>query len=455
MRSVRASASPRLAALPLGRLVRRARPTDATDLRPAHAIDPLTLRFLDARLERRFQVSAGREGRGGFLIACVAGIALWLLAGVVVPGSTGAPAVGTQLACLALALMNGVGLVASGWARTIDRQHALATPVAIANGWGALALAMASDTVAGHAAGAVLLIATYWFVARTRFVYAALRTAGILAGFAIVAVRTPEPSPLLLDTFILVAAFTGLLMALYRVELGRRRLFASEIVVDRQERRLRAEVAKSDRLLAQVLPRAVVEQLREDPHTIADEVPAASVLFADLVGFTPLAARLGPTETVRHLNELFSRFDDATARLGLEKIKTIGDAYMAVGGLPTPVDDHACRAVRLGLELIEATASHARATGLPLALRVGVHSGPVVAGVIGKQRFSYDLWGDTVNVASRLESQGVAGAVQVSEETWALLNDTLPGSRRGPIDIKGRGRRTTRLIRMAGSAATT
>jgi class 3 adenylate cyclase len=415
------------------------------------AISRLTLGFSDPVLESRYQVEAGRESAAGYRSACLAGVVLWLAASMLVPAGSGADPVPVTTVGLSLAAMNLVGLLLAGWARTIDRQHALATPMAIANAVGALVLAVESDVA--YAVSALLLIEVFWFVARTRFAFAVARTAAILAGFVVLALRLADPGEMLLDGFLLVAGSLAIVGGLYRAERGRRQLFLNDLVIAEQARRLEAEDLKSRRLLDNMLPRAVAQRLRDDPAAIADEVPDTSVLFGDLVGFTSLAARLTAADVVRHLDELFSRFDDLAAGRGVEKVKTIGDAYMAVGGLAEPLPDHASRVVDLGLAMIEATAAYGKETGLPLVLRVGCHTGPVVAGVIGKRKLSYDLWGDTVNVASRLESHGVAGYVQVSRETWERLGGAFGGRMRGRISLRGRGTMETWLLAPASSAA--
>jgi class 3 adenylate cyclase len=180
-------------------------------------------------------------------------------------------------------------------------------------------------------------------------------------------------------------------------------------------------------------------------RTIADENPAVTVLFADIVGFTQLTRRLPAEEVVGMLGRLFARFDELVAERGLEKIKTIGDAYMVAGGLPEPMDDHAARVVDLGLAMIEA-ASHEGGRMADLQLRVGVHSGSVIGGVIGHRKFSFDVWGETVNVASRLESQGIAGRVQVSARTWALVGEGFEAEKRGPIYLRGHGVLETYIV---------
>jgi adenylate cyclase len=209
--------------------------------------------------------------------------------------------------------------------------------------------------------------------------------------------------------------------------------------LDRAHRLLQVERAKSERLLLNVLPQSIAERLKEREDVIADAFSHVTVLFADIVGFTPYAERFPPDMSVQTLNELFSDFDALVKRGGLEKIKTIGDAYMVAGGLPEPRPDHAEAIAEMGLEMLEAAAHRTLRDGVPIRLRIGIDSGPVVAGVIGQRKFSYDLWGDTVNTASRMESHGVPGRIQVTERVRGLLGDRFVFRERGTIEVKGKG----------------
>jgi len=212
----------------------------------------------------------------------------------------------------------------------------------------------------------------------------------------------------------------------------------------RAEEELRIERKKTERLLLNILPQPIAEQLKDKRQTIADQFEEATILFADLVDFTPMAARLPPTEMLDQLNQIFSTFDQMADQLGLEKIKTIGDAYMVVGGLPTPRSDHAEAIADMALSMQQAISQfHRRDNGTPFRLRIGIDTGPVVAGVIGIKKFSYDLWGDTVNVASRMESQGVPNCIQITEATHKKLEDHYICERRGEIIVKGKGKMTT------------
>lgn len=202
---------------------------------------------------------------------------------------------------------------------------------------------------------------------------------------------------------------------------------------------LRLSQKKSDHLLLNILPAAIVENLKKGQGAAADRFDSATVLFADIVGFTSLAARISPLELVNLLNKIFSTFDQLTEKHDLEKIKTSGDAYMVAGGVPVPRADHAEAIADMALDMQEAIADFQTDTGEPFQIRIGINTGPVVAGVIGTKKFIYDLWGDTVNVASRMESQGLPGYIQVTAAIYELLKDRYLFEERGAIPVKGKG----------------
>jgi class 3 adenylate cyclase len=212
-------------------------------------------------------------------------------------------------------------------------------------------------------------------------------------------------------------------------------------------RLLEAEKAESERLLLNVLPPAIAERLKRGEEVIADGLDQVTILFSDIVGFTQLSARLEPERLVLLLNGVFTTFDELADRFGLEKIKTIGDAYMVAAGLPEPRADHAEAIARMALEMRDAADQWARQVGEPLSVRIGIHTGSVIAGVIGKRKFAYDMWGDTVNTASRMESHGLAGDIQVTAATYALLKDRFTFEDRGEIEVKGKGPMHTYLLR--------
>jgi class 3 adenylate cyclase/CheY-like chemotaxis protein len=202
---------------------------------------------------------------------------------------------------------------------------------------------------------------------------------------------------------------------------------------------LRAEKERSEALLLNVLPGNVVSRLRGGETLIADRFHAVTILFCDLVDFTPLAAQLQPQETVRLLGKVFAALDGLAASFRLERIKTIGDAYMVAGGLPEPRADHARAVADLALRISDVIATTGRDAGLDLEARIGIHTGPAIAGVIGAGKFAYDVWGDTVNTASRMETFGVPGRIHVSAATRHALGEDFLFEPRGPIAVKGKG----------------
>lgn len=197
---------------------------------------------------------------------------------------------------------------------------------------------------------------------------------------------------------------------------------------------------QSDDLLHNTLPAVIVSELKERGEVAARRIESASVLFADIVGFTHMSEEMGPEEMVARLNEVFTLFDSLTARHGCEKIRTIGDNYMVACGVPTPRDDHAAVLTEMGLEMLD------YATTSPFSFRIGINSGPLVAGVVGTSKFQYDVWGDTVNTASRMESHGEPGRLQIGKSTHELIRDEFVCAFRGPIDVKGKGQLETWFV---------
>jgi class 3 adenylate cyclase len=226
-------------------------------------------------------------------------------------------------------------------------------------------------------------------------------------------------------------------------------LFAAVLLLGeavRTRRALQLEEERSERLLLNVLPRSIAARLKQREDVIADGFPEVTVLFADLVDFTRHSQRSSPQQVVQFLDELFTAFDQLTKRYGLEKIKTIGDAYMVAGGLPDPRPGHAQAVADMALAMRDEVAGRTDPSGQPLQVRIGIDTGPVVAGVIGQDKFSYDLWGDTVNTASRMESLGVPGCIQVTARTYQRLRDGYRLQRRGLVAVKGKGEMVTYFL---------
>jgi guanylate cyclase len=206
---------------------------------------------------------------------------------------------------------------------------------------------------------------------------------------------------------------------------------------------LAVEQEKSDNLLLNVLPKEIADILKSKDQTIADHFKEASILFADLVGFTQLTQSLTPEEMIGLLNEIYSNFDSLVDKYGLEKIRTIGDNYMVASGVPTPRADHAQALAKMALDMLKYTESLPVQNGTLINFRIGIDSGPLVAGVIGKKNFHYDVWGDTVNTASRMESHGLPGKIQVTKDTYRILKDEYIFELRGKLDVKGKGKMET------------
>lgn len=263
----------------------------------------------------------------------------------------------------------------------------------------------------------------------------------VVSGFIDSTLAASPPSiPQALITAMFVLNFLGASYVTY-ISLG---YFVRER--ERTHVALEMEQEKSERLLLNVLPEEIADRLKAGEEVIADRVDGVTILFADLVGSTQLSEQLTPDQLVKVLNDLFTPFDLLADRFGLEKIKTLGDAYMVVGGLPAAKPDHVEAIADMALAMREELARH----GVPgfgrLRMRFGIHTGSVVAGVIGKRKFSYDLWGDTVNTAARMESHGVPDAIQVTKDVYETLRNRYTFTPRGPIEVHGKGEMNTYLL---------
>jgi len=409
------------------------------------ALRRVTLRFFDAGLEREYQRQGGAESRTAFRITTGAATTLWLLAAVAIPAGTAIPLDRVVPLCAAMALLNWSAVLFSGEVDTLDRQHLTISVLTSLNGLAIVWLAATEGILPGYCISALMLLFVFGFVSRTGFVYAAARSGVIVVGFVVAVVLYRGRGSFEVDAFIFGAAVIATLLALRRLEQSRRRVFYQDVVITQQAAALKVEKDRADALLLDVLPEPISSRLLAGERTIADGYPDVTVLFADIVGFTSLAARLPAEEVVRMLDRLFARFDELAAERGLEKIKTIGDAYMAAGGLTKQLPDHAARVIDLGLAMIDVAAREA--DGLAgLQLRVGVHSGPVIGGVIGHDKVAFDIWGETVNIASRLESHGIPGRLQVSARTWSSVQDAFEAEPRGPIRVRGYGLMEAHLI---------
>jgi len=217
-------------------------------------------------------------------------------------------------------------------------------------------------------------------------------------------------------------------------------------LIQQQHEQLELERQKSENLLLNILPKPIAQRLKEKPSVIADHFNSTTVLFTDIVGFTKMSENLTPSDVVGFLNQIFTSFDDLVEKYKLEKIKTVGDAYMVAGGFPEPRIDHVEAVADFALEIQEILKTIGTEKNPTICMRTGIHTGPAVAGVIGNKKFIYDVWGDTVNTASRMESHGIAGEIQVSEVTYEKLKDDYVFQKRGSIEVKGKGAMMTYLL---------
>jgi class 3 adenylate cyclase len=264
----------------------------------------------------------------------------------------------------------------------------------------------------------------------------AIAVAGAVAvGVALARSPSVGARAMWIDLLWIAVAVAGAAVVAVRFEQARRRRWVDRGIIERERERTEA-------LLANLLPPPIALRLKDGHRVIADRLADVTVLFADLKGFSGLATRVPPDQLVSRLDRVFSAFDELARAHGLEKIKTIGDAYMAVAGAPAARADHATAAAAMATAMIAAL----RAIEPELELRVGLASGPAVAGVIGRSKYSYDLWGETVNLASRMESHGVAGRVQVAARTRELLGEAVAVEARGTIEVKGLGAMPTFLL---------
>lgn len=277
--------------------------------------------------------------------------------------------------------------------------------------------------------GALLLLgrkqSTYWFAL---FFVLAMVSWGLDDTFAKYAPKIPNS----IKHLSFIANVCGAASILYFVM----RYFQSQ--TEQAMIALVGEQGKTDKLLLNILPKSIADRLKQSGDRIADRHDSVTIMFADLVGFTSLSAGMPADELVDMLSQVFSRFDQLTEKHGVEKIKTIGDAYMVVCGAPEPRENHAEAVADLALDMMQ-TISEVSARGVQLMMRIGINSGPVIAGVIGSSKFTYDMWGDTVNMASRMEHHGVANRIHVSEKTYYILKNDYVFETRERIEVKGKG----------------
>jgi class 3 adenylate cyclase len=417
----------------------------------APELHPVTLRFVDQRLGDSFQRDYFVDNLPYIRLAHVLGIFMWAVFGLLARYLLHNDASGT--ADLVLRFAVGIPIVLVSLALTYTRWYPrywqpVLGFVLLANGvlWSTHRAVVPEASAEWAFAGMMLVLAFNYVLSRVQFIYTAVIGIVLIAYHNVVSVLLVGDTArdvIFVDFFLVGFASIGMAGA-YVLERFMRLLYLRERELDLERRR-------SEDLLENTLPHAIVQRLKDrgaepDAASIADALPEVSVLFADLEGFTPHGATIPPGELVAVLDGVFGRFDTLVDRFGMEKIKTVGDAYMAVAGAPEPHAEHARAAAEMALEIQETMAELRWPGGEPMRVRVGIASGPAVAGVIGHRKFAYDLWRDTVNLASRLESHGTPGRILVSEATAALLEGTYLLSDRQMMELKGRGPTPARFL---------
>ena len=406
----------------------------------------ITAKFADRALEQQFVQDELEHGTGAFLrfsivVAAVAFLLYGVHDAVVVPSVRG----------LAWAVRYGVFVPAAllvlfvVYSRHLARWH---QPAMLLFGMSVNTVVLWIGAVAPregffiYTSFAILFVTLGAFIARmsvvTQVAYTLLSMLLYDAFDLMISHSTLEVRVSMNLTFFSMGGI-GALVA-HQMEAQARRSFLQRQVILEQIAEIDVERQRAEQLLLNILPAPIAKRLKLDTRAVAEAFAETTVMFADIVGFTKMSARLTPEEVVRRLNQIFSAFDDFADELRLEKIKTIGDAYMVAGGLHEKNSKAQVRAIaELALRMQSYVTEYGEKLGEELAIRIGIHTGPVVAGVIGRRKFIYDVWGDTVNTASRMESHGLPGRTQVSQETYVRLEGAYEFEDRGEIELKGKG----------------
>ena len=429
-------------------------------LEQAPELRSLTLRFVDPSTEARFQDAYFADNLAYVRLALLLGVALWtvfwVLAWNALDEEQGLDAF-IRFGLGVPSVLVSLAMTYASWYRRYWQPALTGTLIFSGALWAMHRAFIGSADPAWGYAGLMLVLAFCYIFSRVQLPYSAVAGALLIVSYNIVAIfftRDAALDVMFANFFLVSFAVVGMAGA-YGLERFARLLFLRELELDRQR-------ARADGLLANTLPRAIVDRLkdREDEPDVemragilADGLPEVTVLFADLVGFTAQAGPIAPTDLVQILDDVFTRLDELAGRHGMEKIKTVGDAYMAVAGAPEPLPRHAEAAADMALEVQECLRGERWPSGVALQVRIGIASGPVVAGVIGRRKFAYDLWGDTVNVASRLESNCEPGRILVSASTALLLEGAYDLGAPCTVELKGKGPTPARYLRGRAAAA--
>ena len=406
-----------------------------------------TMRFEDSDLERRYRVSAAlgnvRVNRVACILATLQYASFGVLDTIAVPsGHKALLIIRFAVVCPALLLTFGITFTDL----YVRRQQELLAVAVLVPSLGLVAMLRVAPVPADYIAMGTMLVLIYVLTfIRMSFIYGVTSCLLIVAAYeyGILTFTSVRGVQFLYPNFFLVSALIVGATASYTIERFSRNDFSQAQIIEAQR-------VESERLLLNILPEPIAARLKASPGVIADVFDDVTVLFADIVDFTPMSSQLSPHDLVQRLDDVFTTFDELCALHGLEKIKTIGDAYMAVAGVPRARDDHAIAAAEMALDM-RAIADRVSqrwmaVNGDELRLRIGLASGPVVAGVIGSSKFAYDLWGDTVNTASRMESHGEPAAIQVEASTYERLTGRYTFSAPRTVVVKGKGPMTTYLL---------
>jgi len=405
-------------------------------------INPVTLSFLNPELEQEFLRYYFQKSLKQVRFALVLAIVVYVILGIV--DLQFAPEIRDKLLLIRYGIVLPVCITILGLSFSTYFRRIMQVSIGLAIVVVAIAapvVAIIIPSLGVNYIGLTSLLMYNYTAIKLRFVASSITGLTILLTYNILdllLIKTPVEKLIEVD-FYLVAAMCVGMFASYQMEFYLRQDYMSD-------RLLKLEQKKTEELLLNVLPASIATRLIAGDKVIAESFPDVTILFADLVNFTQLSSHISPEELVSILNEIFSEFDLLAEKHGLEKIKTIGDAYMVVGGLPIHRADHAQAVANMALDMreqIERISNHSKE---PLSIRIGINTGPVVAGVIGIKKFIYDLWGDTVNVASRMESQGLPDQIHVTIATYQALNKEYLFQARDKIQVKGKGEMQTYLL---------
>ena len=405
-------------------------------------INPLTLSFTNATLEKEFLNHYFRSSLKQVRFAMILAIVVYIFLGIV--DLQFAPEIKDKLLLIRFGFFLPICITVLGLSLSTYFPKIMQISISVTIFIAAIiapVVAILIPSLGVNYIGLTSILMYNYTTVKLRFVTASITGFSIFLVYNILdiaIIKTPV-NKLIETDFYLAATICVGMFASYQMELYLRQDYTRNILLQEEQR-------KAEELLLNVLPASIALRLKAGDKVIAESFPDVTILFADLVNFTQLSSRISARELVNILNEIFSEFDRLAEKHGLEKIKTIGDAYMVVGGLPIQRVDHAQAIADMALDMRREIQRISNLSEEPLSIRIGINTGPVVAGIIGIKKFIYDLWGDAVNVASRMESQGIPDQIHVTVETYQALRQEYIFQERGKIQVKGKGEMQTYLL---------